>query len=529
MKNKFKFQISFEKQLIGIALLITSLPLIFSYANLLFSSLVSFDEKTKSSMLEVADFISEDDLIQKKLENKENDGSIQLVADKIIESFKNVDIIVICDMTGEKYSHVKLEQIGDIFIGEDKKEVLEEGASYYSLKEGSVGTTLRWFQPIYSEGKQVGFVMIGKNYSDMVKISSSIKIKYMFQTIIALSIALVVSKSLAKKIKKAMHNMDPYEISKLYGEKKVILNTVSEGVIALNKEHQVTEVNKNCYKLINGFDIDKVTEKLSNYIKERREFEMKEFIIQGEKIFISIKNIMDENIYLGAVITLINSENINRVAKEITGVDEVVKNLRANVHEFKNTLYVILGLLQMKKYSEAEDYILKIKEVKKLNSNKFSSIEDYYVRALLLSRELVAKERKIKLELEEESFLFREHSMVSSLDLVTIVGNLIENAFEACSKLTDEKGRVAITFYEDEDSIEIQVEDNGEKINGEIRERIFVQGVSSKGENRGTGLALVKNRVDLYNGKIEIDEFKKSKVFVITIYKEDQNEKSSNY
>ena len=48
---------------------------------------------------------------------------------------------------------------------------------------------------------------------------------------------------------------------------------------------------------------------------------------------------------------------------------------------------------------------------------------------------------------------------------------------------------------------------------------IFNEGVSSKGDNRGTGLYLVKNRVELYNGTIDIDEQKEEKVFTINILK----------
>ncbi|MGL5152376.1 MAG: GHKL domain-containing protein [Clostridium sp.] len=519
MRRKYKLEISFEKQLIIIALIITSLPLIFSYGNLLVTSLENYNDNNKESLIEIGKFISSDERVVERLTKKENDGVIQDITSHLINSFENVDIIVVADMNGEKYSHLKTEQIGEIFIGDDKGEVLLNGKRYFSIKEGSVGVTLRWFEPIYNKEKQVGFVMVGKSYRDILKITNVIKIKYFFQAIIALTIAIVISKLLARRVKSAMHNLEPYQISKLYREKKVILNTVSEGIIALNRNFEVTEINSKCYDLIKDFKSYDVVKMLEVYIKNKSEIDMKEFAINGEKIFISIKNITEENIYLGAVITLIDSKNINRVAREITGIDEVIKNLRANIHEFKNNLYVILGLLQIKKYNEAESYILKLKEVEKINTNKFNEIDDYYVRALLLSRELVAKERKITLSLEEGSFLFKEHKIVSSLDLVTIIGNLIENAFEACSQLNDEDRRVSLTFFEDEDLIEIQVLDNGKKINGELKEKIFEYGISSKGDNRGTGLSLVKNRVELYKGSIEIDEFKDSKSFIVMIYK----------
>ncbi|AOR24335.1 ATP-binding protein [Clostridium taeniosporum] len=519
MKINIKRKITFEKQLIAIALLITSLPLILSYTNLLFSKLEDIENNTKTELQEIANYIGGSDLVKNKLEFRQNDYTIQKYTKDIIRNFKDIDIIVIADITGEKYSHLDENQIGEKFIGKDKKDVLESGEMYYSLMQGSMGKTLRWFQPIYNKDKQVGFVMVGKYYKDIVIINSKIKITYTIQFILILGIAIIASKLLAVKVKKAMHNMEPYEISKLYSEKKIILNTVNEGIIALNKNNEITEINRICYELIDGFDAEKVISKLEKYINSHDEFEMKEFIIQGKKLFISIKSIKNHKEYLGAVITLIDKNNISKLAKEITGVDQVIKNLRANVHEFKNNLYVILGLLQLKKYNDAEEYILKIRQIQKNNSDKFNNIDDYYVRALLLSRELVAKERKITLILTEESFLFENHKIVDSLDLITIIGNLIENAFEACSQSDKNNMFVKISLYEDDKIIEIQVEDNGIEINKDIRESIFNEGISSKGGERGTGLYLVKNRVELYNGKIEIDEFRHSKVFVIIISK----------
>ena len=111
------------------------------------------------------------------------------------------------------------------------------------------------------------------------------------------------------------------------------------------------------------------------------------------------------------------------------------------------------------------------------------------------------------------------HGIIDSNDIVTILGNLIENAFEACSLCGDIKKRVEVSLYEDESVIEIQVRDNGRNIDEKIRNTLFIEGVSSKGQGRGTGLYLVKNRVEIYNGSIDIEEFDDEKIFVITILK----------
>lgn len=515
MKKKLKF----ENAIILAAVVITLIPLILSYSIFITSKLEDIDENIRSTLKETAFCIAQSDLVQEKLYRKENDFLIQEYTKSYIENFKNVDLIVIGDMKGIKYSHLDEAQIGEVYINSDKQKVLEDGSSYYSIMEGSMGITLRWFQPVFYEGEQVGFVMVGRYYEAINMINSKTKMEYLKLFIFGVVIAIIASKIFARRVKKAILDMEPEEISMLYNQKNIIINAVKEGIIALDKNKEVVDINKGFYELFSDFAIEDILSKLKGYIDDEEDLEMKEFIIKNKKIFITIKHISQRNNYLGAVITFIDKKEINKIAKEITGIDEVIKNLRANVHEFKNNLHVILGLIQLKEYEEAKKYILNTQQLQENNSSKFKKIEDYYVKALLLSRELVAKERKIELKLTEESFLDFEHGIIDSYDLVTILGNLIENAFEACSLIENENKKVELSLYEDKNIIEIQVRDNGKEIQGDIKESLFKEGVSSKGEGRGTGLFLVKSRVELYNGEIEIEEFNGEKIFVVTMFK----------
>ena len=200
---------------------------------------------------------------------------------------------------------------------------------------------------------------------------------------------------------------------------------------------------------------------------------MKELIIQNKKIFVTLSPIIKKKQYLGVVIVLSDKDNINKIAKEITGIDEVVKSLRANVHEFKNNLHVILGLIQLEQYNQAKDYILKIQKAQEDNSIEFTQIKDYYVRALLLSRKLVAKERNLTLILSADSKLDESHGIIDSQDIVTILGNLIENAFEACVLEGNSDSLVEVSLKEDKDKIKIQVFDNGAPLAYKNKEDIF--------------------------------------------------------
>lgn len=473
----------------------------------------------KITLKDTAFCIIQNDFIKEDLYYDKQTNEIQEYTKTLISALDDVDIIVICDMTGKKYSHLDETQIGEIFVNPDKEEVLKKGESYYSLMEGSMGKTLRWFEPIMYRNQQVGFVMVGKYYNDILSINKETRIKYIGLFILSILISIAGEAVLAQRIKRDMLNMEPEEIATLYNQKKIIIDNVHDGIIALDKNNKITDINNRCYSLFENFSCDRVLERLDIYIKSRVSFKMKELIINGKRLFVTLIPIIEDNMYLGQLIILSDRENINKIAKEITGVDEVVKNLRANVHEFKNNLHVILGLIQLEQYSQAKDYILKLQKVQEDNSLEFLEINDYYVRALLLSRKLVAKERKVELILNSKSNIYQEHGIVDSKDLVTILGNLIENALEACAVSDVEHKKVEIYIKEDDFRIQIIVKDNGIPIQFDDTEKMFIEGISSKGDNRGTGLYLVKNRVELYNGTIDIEERNDEKIFTINILK----------
>lgn len=512
-------KLKFDQKLILSAVLIAFIPLVLSYGIFIQDKISTVENQIKITLKDTAFCIIQNDFIKEDLYYDKKTDEIQEYTKTLISALDDVDIIVICDMTGKKYSHLDEAQIGEIFVNPDKEEVLEKGDSYYSLMEGSMGKTLRWFEPIMYKDKQVGFVMVGKYYNDILSINKETRIKYIGLFILSILISIAGEAILAHRIKRDMLNMEPEEIATLYNQKKIIIDNVHDGIIALDKNNKVAEINNRCYSLFKNFSCDKVIDRLSMYIESKESFKMKELIIDGKRLFVTLIPIIEDNTYLGQLIILNDNEDINKVAKEITGVDEVIKNLRANVHEFKNNLHVILGLIQLEKYSQAKDYILNIQKVQEDNSFEFLQINDYYVRALLLSRKLVAKERKVKLTLNSESNMYKEHGIIDSKDLVTILGNLIENALEACAVSENENKKVEVYIREDDIKIQIIVKDNGIPIQFDNIEEMFIEGMSSKGDNRGTGLYLVKNRIELYNGTIDIEEQNDEKIFIINILK----------
>ena len=501
------------------AMTLALVPLLISYGIFIKDKIEDHQNYIKQSLREVSDQIAASDMIQDKLASGSNDGSIQTYVKDLLDFLDNVDIIVIADQKGEKYSHLDTSQIGQIFEGEDKVPVLEQGSSYYSVKEGSQGVTLRYFRPILKEDLQVGFVMVGKYQSQIIALKGNILKQYTLLLGGVLLITLLLSTYFAYRFKKIILDMEPEEIAALYLQKDCLLNSVQEGIILLDRNHEIQEANDRAKEWLEEVSNEVLLKPLLKFLEARQAIRMQEFILGEKKVLITLRPLLKDKLYLGAVITLMDKEEVHEVAKEMLGIEEKNKNLRATVHEFKNNLHVLLGLLQLEEYEEAKQYILEIQQTKIHRIKQFANIKDGYLKAMLTSRAIAAEEKKVKMILEPTAQLLEYHGCIDEDDLITILGNLIENAIEACSISHHKEKWIKINLEEDEHRISVQVTDNGVPIEKGLKEHLFELGVSSKGEGRGTGLYLLKKRLEVYHGYISMWEEKGEKTFWVNIPK----------
>ena len=192
--------------------------------------------------------------------------------------------------------------------------------------------------------------------------------------------------------------------------------------------------------------------------------------------------------------------------------------MRANVHEFKNKIHVVSGLLQLEEYEKAKDYILYLEYEVENEKHNVVGVKDQIIEALILAKMSLAKEHRIDFKVDDKTKLDKTHGEIDTNDLVVIVGNLLENAREACENSLEKK--IQVGFFEDETKLRIEVTDSGRGIDTYEMEKIFNMGYSSKGEGRGSGLALIKNLVEVYRGSMNIKSRKNTKTFCVELSKE---------
>ena len=194
--------------------------------------------------------------------------------------------------------------------------------------------------------------------------------------------------------------------------------------------------------------------------------------------------------------------------------------LRSYTHEFTNKLHVILGLLQLGEIKQAEDYVLQITQTRAQSISFISDrIHEPSIAALLIGKAYRAAELGIRFVLTPSSHLGVDNRYMPAGGLVTVIGNLTENAFDALRNVPDSAPReITVSIQDGEHGLLISVDDTGPGMSPETVQRIFKRGYSTKGNGHGTGLSLVQDMISSYHGAIRVEsEPGAGTSFIITV------------
>nr|QKE44369.1 FRB-ORK [Cloning vector pMSx228] len=195
---------------------------------------------------------------------------------------------------------------------------------------------------------------------------------------------------------------------------------------------------------------------------------------------------------------------VRKLMQRLDGLVNYADALRERSHEFMNKLHVILGLLHLKSYKQLEDYILKTaNNYQEEIGSLLGKIKSPVIAGFLISKINRATDLGHTLILNSESQLPDSGSEDQVATLITTLGNLIENALEALGP--EPGGEISVTLHYRHGWLHCEVNDDGPGIAPDKIDHIFDKGVSTKGSERGVGLALVKQQVENLGGSIAVE------------------------
>jgi len=462
----------------------------------------------------VAHIMARSPIVLEGLTNAMSTATMQAYTNESGEE-AGVQFIVIMNMQGIRLSHPDATKIGQHFVGGDEAEALA-GNEYISVARGTLGDSLRAFVPIVTPGgEQIGVVVVGILMNHILVLVKEVSQVLLVVTLIGIAVGIVGAFILSDNIKKTLFGLEPEAIAKRLEERNVMLQSVHEGIIAVDKQGIITLVNGEALRMLKlaGLHDNPIHKPVKNYVPNTRLMEVidsgkgelnQEQDFHGVSVLTNRLPMMIDGKIVGAISTFRDKTEVKILAEQLTGVRDYVDALRAQAHEFMNKLHVILGLVKLESYDQLATYINRIvSEHEAEVSFVAKRIREPVLAGFILSKLSLAREKNVVMHLAEESDVPQPKQEQIVHELVTIIGNLVENAFDAVKNSAHKE--VELHMYCDGGVLYIHVSDTGKGISPEINGNLFKKGVSSKGDNRGFGLYLVQRSLEELQGDIEFD------------------------
>lgn len=435
-----------------------------------------------------------------------------------MRSFSDATYITVGDASGQRLYHVNPDEIGKSMEGGDSDEALINAKSYVSVRKGSLGSSLRGKSPIQDEtGKVIGIVSVGYTIEQLENWLSLQISSLLIPMAIMLLLLLFCARRFSLHIKKQMLNMEPQQLSQLLIQQSVLFESVFEGLIAIDSDYKITAINQTARRLLNLSQPEPtlIGKRISSVISQEVFFydapqtNKKDEIVTFNqiKVIASRMAVILNNEPQGWVISFRSKDDINTLSLQLSQVQQYADNLRAVQHEHRNLISTIAGLLFLKRYNQALELIQQQSEsYQKVIDFIARNFQDNHLAGLLIGKYYRAKELGLELIFDPACFVDRLPTALSHNEWISIVGNLLDNAYNASLRQPQGSKQIECLINSDGQEVIIEIADQGCGIDEALRDRIFERGVtSSASKDHGIGLWLVRSYVEQAGGSIVVE------------------------
>lgn len=476
------------------------------------------EEQLGKRVLDVAQTIATMPEVGQLLKKRDPDGKLQVLAEAIRRQ-TNAQFVVIGDNQATRYSHPNPDKIGKTMVGGDNNQALRKGLAYTSKAVGTLGPSLRGKVPIFdSDGTIVGIVSVGYLEESIRQKIGDHRIIIVISNIVLVTIGILVAILLSQSFKRAIFGLEPDEIGRMFKERSAILSSVREGIVAINQKGFITMINHAATKTLNlNDDQHYLHSYLDNILPENGMMDVLrtgesqldlEHRVNNKDIIVNRIPIWDEDSVVGVVSSFREKDELDKLAGELSQVQEYSEMLRHQTHEYSNKLYTISGLIQLEAYDKAIELIgSETSGYQDLLQFLVSAIPDPLLAGCILGKYNRAKELSVTLNVDRESNFSDIPSWISKEKLVSILGNLLDNAYAAVTPLEKKQRIVNLSLTDLGNDLIFEVEDSGQGIDDSIVNDIYKKGIStSNKKGKGMGLYLVKEALSQMDGHITLDK-----------------------
>ncbi|MGW1175742.1 sensor histidine kinase [Kitasatospora sp. NPDC002543] len=453
-----------------------------------------------------------------------------------------VSFITVMDTEGVRWTHPLPEQIGRLYLGHIDWALA--GQTRSETYTGTLGPSVRVVTPVLDDRHRVvALVSAGLTVQSISAQLSGPLLALVGVAVAALALGGVGTYLANSRLRRHTHGMGPDELSHLYEYHQATLHAVREGLVLLDRSHRVVLCNDAARELLGlEGDLDgrpvaelDLPEALVAAVL-RADPVRDEVHLTAERVVVLNTSTIGTGTGLGRVITLRDHTELQSLSGELDSVRGFTEALGAQAHEAANRLHAVVSLIELGRHEQAVEFATaELELAQQLTDRVVAAVSEPVLAALLLGKAAQAAERGVELTLTEDSRI--DDGVLppglGSRDLITVLGNLIDNAVDAAiagaaespvppevtvtARIADDRdagGRDADGRGRPDggaagpsgDCLLLRVADTGAGIDPGAVEDVFRRGWSTKrdGRGHGLGLALVAQAARRHGGTVEV-------------------------
>lgn len=493
-------------------------------------------EETADRMLAVATAIADNPLVLEASESADPNASLQRYALRVTRD-AGLDFITIMHPDRTRWTHPTDSEIGKKYIGAIEPAL--SGHPFTEVSTGTLGPSVRAVVPVTDvQGTVRALVAVGVTTSNV-----TIALNARLPAVLGLAAALLAAGSLAswllgRYLRRVTLGWGPEQLAQLFVYYDSVLHSVREGLVLVGPAGELVLYNDQAARLLGiparsttptaGSPAPSIGElelppSLGELLRSGRAAQDEIYLTDSRVLVVSQQpavaapGVRGRPAVMGSVATIRDHTDLQSLGSELQSMRTLSDALRAQTHEHSNRLHTIVSLLELGRTTEALDFATQDLELsQQLTDEMVNSVDEPVISALLMGKSAQAHELGIALTVNASGNL--AESGLSVQDLVTVLGNLVDNALDAAAS-GEVPRRVDLSVSSTPSAVVIEVADSGPGVDPDAVDDVLRQGYSTKApgaHGRGLGLALVRQAVARLGGTLEIGR-RDGAVFTVTI------------
>lgn len=431
-------------------------------------------------------------------------GTATTVLQPVTEAVRtgtDIAFITIMAPDGVRFTHTDPTQIGGHYLG--TVEPALRGETFSEVYTGTLGPSVRAIAPVRNaDGRIVGLVSAGITQQTLAQRWRAQIPVIAAVTAAALAVSLIGVWAIRRRLLRQTRGLRPDELRVMYDHHDAILHSVSEGLIVLDRDG-VALANDEARRLLGLAPGPVRAEDLPQFLRSADPGVRDELHVTADRVLVVNRaRVADSR---SEVVTIRDRTELQGALGELSSLQVLADSLRAQAHESANKLHTVVTMVEMGRPEDAVRFATSELELSQRLVDRLSlAVGEPALVALLLGKTAQADERGIALTVTEDTQLSAD-AVLSGQEMVTVLGNLIDNAMDACDR---DDPWIEVTVTQDDHELLIRVADSGPGMDPDTFEKAMQRGYSTKSADpagHGLGLALVGQVIRRHVGTLRAD------------------------